>query len=151
MIAIESYLRAPDGQFVPAEQAAFEPADDLHIEGAIQLTVNYVDVLDRSLWDDVDQLWAYIANMVESLGKSDSASTYFPDQPIEFAIARVGGGKVRVWSVVGDVTRSSVIDEGRFMTALRAAGLTFFDAMSRLVPANAATYRYSVAKLSQEA
>ena len=148
MITIESYLRAPGGEFVPVEQASFEPADDLHIEGAIHLAVNYVDVLDRSLWDDVDQLWAYIATMVESLGKSDSASTYFPDQPIEFAIARVGGGKVRVWSVVGDVTRSSVVEESRFMTALRAAGLAFFETMSRLVPANAATYRYSVDKLS---
>lgn len=148
MITIESYLRAPGGEFVPVEQASFVPDDDLHIEGAIHLNVNYVDILDKSLWDDVDQLWAYIANMVESLGKTDSVSTYFPDQPIEFAIARMGGGKVRVRSVVGEVERRSVADEGVFLADLRAAGLKFFDAMSRLVPANAATYRYSIEKLS---
>jgi hypothetical protein len=149
MVTIASYLRDPGGEFVPLDQVDFTPADDLHIEGSIQLTVNGVDVLDKSLWDDVDQLWAYIATMVDGLRTQDKVSTYFPDQPIEFAVARVGGRKVRVWSVVGDTTRSSVVDEERFLSAVRRAGLDFFTAMSRIVPVNAATYRYSVDKLSQ--
>jgi hypothetical protein len=148
MISITSYLRDPAGEFVPVDDADFVPADDRHIEGAIQLTVNHVDIMDTSLWDDVDQLWAYIATMVATLGTADSASTYFPDQPIEFTVARTGGGRVRVESTVNGLVRGSVVDEDRFLSALRAAGLDFFAAMSRIVPANAAAYRESVDALS---
>ena len=147
-ISVASYLRIADGEFVPVSEATVVPPDDRHIEGAIRLTVNGVDVLDTSLWDDVDQLWAYIATMIDGLAKSDRVSTYFPDQPIEFAIERIGGRKVRVSADAREGKRTSVIEEDRLLSALRTAGLDFFDAMSRLVPGNAPTYRYSVQKLS---
>jgi hypothetical protein len=148
VIGVESYLRTPDGEFVPVSEATAPPPNDLHIEGAIHLSVNGVDVLDTSLWDDVDQLWAYIATMLDDLAKTDRVSTYFPDQPIEFAIERMPGRNVRVSTVIGDEKRRTVVAEESLVSALREAGLAFFDAMSRLVPANAATYRYSVQKLS---
>ena len=148
MISVATYLRTPDGGFVPVADVTAAPPNDLHIEGAIHLTANGVDVLDTSLWDDVDQLWAYIATMVDDLAKSDRVSTYFPDQPIEFAIERMRGRMVRVSTVVGDEKRTSVVDEDGLLAALRTAGLEFFDTMSRLVPGNAETYRHSVQKLS---
>lgn len=148
MISVASYLRTAGGEFVPVPDVTVAPPNDMHIEGAIHLTVNGVDVLDTSLWDDVDQLWAYIATMIDDLAKSDRVSTYFPDQPIEFAIERVGGRKVRVSTSASKGKRTSVIEEDRLLAALRTAGLEFFDAMSRLVPGNAPAYRYSVQKLS---
>jgi len=149
MISIVSYLRTADGDFVPVPEATVAPPNDLHIEGAIELTVNGVDVMDTSLWDDVDQLWAYIASMVDDLAKSDSVSTYFPDQPIKFAIERMHGRKVSVSTDTGEAKkRRTVVDEDSLVSALRAAGLEFFDAMSRLVPRNAETYQVSVRRLS---
>lgn len=149
MIRIVSYLRDPkSGEFVPVDQVTFAPPNDLHIEGAIELTVNGVAVLDTTLWDDVDQLWAYIATMVETLSHADSAMTYFPDQPIEFAITRTGGRKVRVSARIGDEVRGAVADEDEFLSALRQAGPEFFTTMSRLVPANAPMYRNSIDKLA---
>lgn len=148
MISVVSYLRTADGEFVPVPEATVPPPDDMYIEGAIHLTVNGVDVLDTSLWDYVDQLWAYIATMVDGLAKSDRVSTYFPDQPIEFAIERVGRRMARVSTDASKGKRTSVVEEDRLLSALRTAGLEFFDAMSRLVPANAAGYRLSVQKLS---
>lgn len=149
MIDIISYLRDPSGDFVPVDRVTARPADERHVEGAIHLTINNVDVIDRSMWDVVDQLWSYLADIVDTLRRTDSATTYFPDRPIELSVARIGGGKVRVWSVVQDAVRGSVVDESRFTSAVRAAGLAFFEALTRLVPGNATTYEDAVRKLSR--
>lgn len=148
MIETTSYLRDPAGEMVPVTEADFVPPDADYIEGGIDLVIERVPVLDRSMWDLVDQLWAYISHMVATLATKDSATTYFPDQPIEFSITRVGGGRVRVASVAGDRTRESVTREEDLLSALRKAGLEFFAALSELVPGNASTYRASVARLS---
>jgi hypothetical protein len=59
-----------------------------HIEGAIELDINGVDVIDQSMWDDVNQLCAYLTDMLMDLGKKGEASSYFPDQPIKIGFKR---------------------------------------------------------------
>jgi hypothetical protein len=44
------------------------PIPDLdYIEGAIELSVYGVVIIDRSMWDYVDQLWSYIAESISVL------------------------------------------------------------------------------------
>src|ERR1700751_209593 len=125
-IEVTTYLRSAAGEFVPAGEASVPPADKRHIEGFIRLTANHIDIIDQTMWDDVDQLWAYIADMISTLEKEGRASTYFPDQPIPLTFTRVGKGRISVSSQVGDRARSAVVDEDRFISGMKRSGLEFF-------------------------
>lgn len=114
------------------------------MDGAIRLAINNVDIIDQSMWDDVDQLWSYIANMITDLEKTGCARTYFPDQAIELSFRRLRGGRVLVRSVC-HTARAAVIEEERLVSSLRKAALDFFDATSRLVPMG---YPEQIARLS---
>lgn len=149
MIQIESYLRDPCGTFVPVEEVMFTPADPIHIDGAIHLTINHVDIIDLSMWDLVDQLWAYIADVVVRFKETDEASCYFPDQPIELKFQRDNQGRVVVSVDPGGKTRRVVVEADELLEALRKAGLKFFHEMGRIVPANAAVDQIYVDKLLQ--
>ncbi|MFC7743159.1 hypothetical protein ACFQXA_22635 [Nocardiopsis composta] len=90
--SVTSLLQAADGSFVPVGEWDGEFEDPDHIDGAIVLSVDGEVFFDESLWDLVDQLWAYILNMLEELGEKDSAKTFFPDQPVELVFRRIGEG-----------------------------------------------------------
>ena len=88
MVTVTTYLRAPDGTFQPVETSTSAPADPDYVEGAIELTIDATTIIGTEEWDYVDQLWAYIANMLLNLKTDDVASTYFPDQPIKLTFER---------------------------------------------------------------
>jgi hypothetical protein len=149
VIKIRSYLRQPDSLFAPIEDVTETPSDPRHVEGAIQLSIDEVPILDNELWDDVDQLWAYIGNMVEELVRSGHASTLFPDQPIELTFRRTGNGRVLVSTHVDDDdVRAASVDERELLSALRESGSAFFQKMTTLLPMNAAGYDDAVRRLN---
>ncbi|MGP3780147.1 hypothetical protein ACTWKC_01920 [Bacillus sp. 4A_MP3] len=39
-------------------------------------------MLDATMWDLVDQLWAYFLNLIEETIETGESETYFPDQPL---------------------------------------------------------------------
>ena len=143
MIEITTYLRDAAGRLVNAEEASFSPPNRKHIEGAIHLRINDVDILDLSMWDDVDQLWCYIVNMIDGLETNGYAQTYFPDQPIELSFKRLSRRAVLVRSVGREVLGSS-IDQDCLVPALKKAALDFFARISLLVPAG---YPIQIARL----
>src|SRR5215475_4985822 len=96
LIKIESFLRNNDGSFVSIQDVTNSPTDTRHVEGAIELSIDDIVLLDMKLWDDVDQLWAYIGDMLVNLRKGAEASTYFPDQPIKLTFKRLAAGRVLV-------------------------------------------------------
>lgn len=134
-VVVGSYLRIGDGKFVPIESVEKpEIAHPRHIDGAIELTINGTAILDTSLWDLIDQLWAYIADMLVVLAQRGESRTYFPDQPIQLTFKRIGETVVRVSCDVNHSIRSAVIDEVTLTSTLRDAGLIFFAKMQELVP-----------------
>jgi hypothetical protein len=149
LIKIESFLRNGDGTFVPIGDATNAPADARHVEGAIELSIDDVVVLDKTLWDDVDQLWAYIGDMLVSLRSGAEASTYFPDQPIKFAFKRLAGGRVLVTLENGPDRRSVATDEREFVDSLSRHASFFFGRMSGLIPANRGGYEDAALRFSQ--
>lgn len=104
------------------------------------LSANGVEVLSLEHWDYVDQLWSYVVNMLESLKTSDSASTGFPDQPMELKFTRKGSYGVLVQSIARDDKRSAVVEEAELLSVLREAGVRFFDRMQELDPRSASSY-----------
>ena len=146
MIAIQTFLRNADGGFMLVEHCSESPSDPDYIEGAIELIVDDVEIIGKSQWDYVDQLWSYIVSMAEKLKGDNRADTYFPDQPILLALQKERG-RVVVSAKVREGIRRASVDEDELMDALRSAGRIFFEKLSEMVPSNAASYRMDLAKL----
>ncbi|WKU44775.1 hypothetical protein Q3V23_12190 [Streptomyces sp. VNUA116] len=140
VLEVSSFLRDSSGALLPIEQADFSIPDPSYVEGALVLSANGVEVLSLEHWDYVDQLWSYVVNMLESLKTSDSASTGFPDQPMELKFTRKGSYGVLVQSIARDDKRSAVVEEAELLSVLREAGVRFFDRMQELDPRSASSY-----------
>ncbi|MDF3298562.1 hypothetical protein [Streptomyces tropicalis] len=149
MIEITSYLRTKSGSFVDVAEASFPPADPSYVEGAIDMTINGVRILDQELWDYVDELWAYIGDMVLKLADEDEVSTYFPDQPIRLLFKRLGGGLVLVSLTYDDVKRTVPVEERELVDALQRSGTEFFTRMKELLPENALGYDDALTRLTR--
>ncbi len=148
MIEVQTLLRLPDGAFVQVEACEERPRNAQYVEGAIELVADGVQILSVAEWDYVDQLWAYISDMINSLPEKGEASTYFPDQPIMLKFFRGSPGRLLVSCRVGDEMRQVNVSESNFLAALKAAGDSFFREMSRLLPENSQGYdiaRHSLA------
>lgn len=151
MIEIDTYLRDPDGDLVRIDDYAGRLPSVDYIEGALELTVDGNVIIDTSCWDYIDELWAYISNMIELLDSGqDSASTYFPDQPVEFSLTRQGRSRILVRlsapeqperNIRGikipaspEIKRVASADEKELIGSLRENGARFFRKMIALVP-----------------
>jgi hypothetical protein len=147
LIEVESYLRASDGEFTPIAEASHPPADTRRIEGAITLRIDNVTVLDTAVWDYVDQLWAYICDMVGALSEKSEVSTYFPDQPIKLIFRRQGNGRILVSAEMSRGSRVANADEHEFVSELQSKGSEFFAKMSELLPENRRGYDDALTRL----
>jgi hypothetical protein len=148
MIKITSYLRTKSGSFIDVAEAIVPPPDPSYVEGAIDMTVNGVQVLDQELWDYVDELWAYISDMVLKLATEDEASTYFPDQPIRLSFKRLSAGLVLVSLAYDDVKRTVSVEERELVATLQRSGTEFFTRMKELLPENALGYDDALTRLT---
>jgi hypothetical protein len=149
MIEIKSYLRDSGGRFTAVDSVTATPRDPLHVEGAVELTINGVQIMDTEMWDDVDQLWAYLSRMIPALREQGQASTFFPDQPIELTFRRQGKSRVLVTLEINGKTRTAATEERSLIEALRVHGSAFFNTMIRLLPDNKDVYEKSLARLNQ--
>ncbi|MET8138797.1 hypothetical protein ABZU32_00665 [Sphaerisporangium sp. NPDC005288] len=135
MVEVETFLKAVDGKFVRVEACRTPPPDSDYIEGAIRLSVDGLEVIGTEQWDYVDQLWCYIAEMVNKTQSSGYAETYFPDQPIKLSF-RATGSRVLLTVKIGDEVKTASAASVEFLDAVKAAGVIFFRKMSELAPAN---------------
>jgi hypothetical protein len=147
MISIESYLRSASGEFIPISDCNTPPPDERHVAGAIEFNIDGVAIIDRSMWDDVDQLWAYILEMVPALDASGESYTYFPDQPIKLTFSNVGPDMVLVSLRSGSESRRAATGKQQLIGEVRRAGGEFFRLLSRLVPANAGAYNEIISRM----
>jgi hypothetical protein len=150
-IHVASYLYTgqAQGEFLPIEQATrLYGDDDMYVEGAIELAIDKVVILDQELRDYVDQLWAYIVRMVQEVesGKA-GAKTYFPDQAILLTFER-SGDKVRVSCKIGDELRVAEAAMNSLFPALKTAARVFFTKMIELAPDGRQAYEDALSRLS---
>ncbi|MEU7598667.1 hypothetical protein AB0B79_37480 [Streptomyces sp. NPDC039022] len=133
MVDIESFFRVPDGTFVRASDCDVVPSDPDYVEGALELSVYGQELIGQDEWDYIDDLWCYISDMVPKVQSTGYAETYFPDQPIKLSF-RKEGSRILVTATVGKEIRKASAASEEFLTAVRRAGLAFFDELSRLLP-----------------
>jgi hypothetical protein len=160
LIEIVSYLRSPGGDLTRIEEALSAPRDPTHVEGALEMTIDGVRIVDTTSWDCIDGLWAYIADMIGSLRRTGEATTLFPDQPIRLSFRRQGKRRVLVTFDARVPTnpkvptliripedqrfRAATVDEEELVLALREHGKLFFDKMISLLPERRRVYEHSL-------
>ncbi|MFI9201846.1 hypothetical protein [Streptomyces sp. NPDC053048] len=135
MVEIETFLKGADGGFVQVEACHTPPTDLDYIEGAILLSIDGLEIIGLEEWDYVDQLWCYVADMVKQVRATGYAETYFPDQPIELSF-RASGSRILVTSKIGAEVKRASASSVDLLDSVRVAGLSFFEKMSQLAPAN---------------
>jgi hypothetical protein len=133
MVKIRTLLRAQSGSFSPVE-IADRPEDPDYIEGAIELTVDGIEILTIREWDYVDQLWGYIVKLTHDLAAGvGEVQTTFPDQPILLSFVN-RSGRLQISCKYDSVNRSAVADLDDAIRALREAATDFFGRMIILWP-----------------
>ncbi|MEU0466983.1 hypothetical protein ABZ215_23530 [Amycolatopsis sp. NPDC006131] len=147
MIEIRNFLRREDGTFEPLLATSDPPEDPLYVEGAIELVIDGVEIMGLTHWDLVDQLWAYICTLLARLPAEQRVSTLFPDMPVEFAIERIGGGRVLVSCSGGREVRRTSVGEAELVEALSAGARHALGLLSALLPENAEDYRHDLSQL----
>ncbi|MGY6241222.1 hypothetical protein [Burkholderia ambifaria] len=126
MISSKTYLKFKN-KFVDFHTFDGKIKDPNYIEGAIELSVDGVVLLDRSMWDCVDQLWAYLTEGLVCVSRGEGFKTYFPDQPIEIKFD-VRGGSVVV-SVTVHETVKVVVDRFEFVSEMKRFAIEFFECL----------------------
>lgn len=150
VIEVNSYLRNSRGDLVPLDEVSEPPADPGYIEGSLELIIDSVAIIDKAMWDYINELWAYVSNMVELLIAQGESETYFPDQPIKLSFRRQDKGWVLVTLAVPatperrirDIVipasagekRVAIAQEDELIATLRENGVKFFRKMRALLP-----------------
>ncbi|HEY0482321.1 MAG TPA: hypothetical protein VGD37_32595 [Kofleriaceae bacterium] len=142
MIEVSTYVFAGRA-YHPIAELHTPVADPDYIKGAIELSIDGVDIITRAEWDLVDQLWAYLVNGACELASGRSFATRFPDQPIEllFTAGEHDDG-VTVEIRYRGVGRPAKARVGRreLIVAIADAAEPVFTKLLELAPSNRAGY-----------
>lgn len=128
MILVKTYIKSKSG-FVEFNHYKEEFEDLDYIEGAIELTINGVVLLNKDMWDYIDQLWSYIADGIICIQSNKSFETYFPDQPIKVSFTPIKES-VSV-SVTCDSENKVKVDKREFIHEMSKHAIVFFDYLRR--------------------
>ncbi|MEU5880341.1 hypothetical protein [Spirillospora sp. NPDC047279] len=147
MIEIRTYLETSDERLVEIGSATEAPPDENYVEGALELTVNGVRIIDVAMGDYIDQLWSYISDMVSDLLATGSADTRFPETPTTLSFQRQGHNRVLVTLEKRGERRVASAAEDELVDALRTHGAEFFAVMTRLLPQAQKSHEAALSRL----
>lgn len=99
--------------------------DTSYIEGVIYFEYNGVILMDFTYWDIIDQLWAYLINLVEDFFLNKESEVYFPDQPIKLKLKDINESLVLFTIESKDVTRLA-LPKQELIRCILESGESFF-------------------------
>ncbi len=123
MFVIESYLKRPSVKIDSLVKLDCMPDD--YLEGVLYLEYNGSVFMDFTHWDIIDQLWAYMLNLIEDYIKTEKAEVYFPDQPIKLKLSKVSKTLV-LFSIVSNELIQLTLPKQEFFQSIVEAGEVFF-------------------------
>ncbi|WP_370945089.1 hypothetical protein AB5J62_39220 [Amycolatopsis sp. cg5] len=148
MVEVRTFLRMPDGSFEPFSECVTSPRDPDYVEGAIELVVEGVEIFGLPEWDLVDQLWAYICEMLARFRAENQVQISFPDSPIDFILKRSSPGRVLVTAQMTQEKRSVSVSEEELVTALTVEARRVLTRMSELLPGSKGSYAIALDQLA---
>lgn len=147
MFQVKSYILKPGRNVTDLDDVARNPQNDFveitdlkglesirrkldfkYLAGAIWMHYHGQLLLDHRYWDLVDQLWAYILNLVDEVLQKGEGSVCFPDQPVELGLKLVHQDWL-IFSVKDSQNARYLLPRHDFLTALVLGAEQFFNGM----------------------
>ena len=95
-----------------------------YLEGAIYITFNDQVIMDCTMWDLVDTLWAYFLILIKDVIEKDKAEIYFPDQAIQIKMQAnkdfimfslmMPNNEARQWNLPRDLFLKALLDGAQY-------------------------------------
>ncbi len=146
-IHIKSWLKV-EQNFVEIENFQSQIEDSDYIYGAIDLIVDDQELLNKAMWDLVDQLWYYLALGLIEISDGNNFSTHFPDQAILMEFKHVNNNYILI-SVKAKKLYHGFVEKREFLKCMSQAGIHFFELMEKIVPENVDMYREAIEQLEK--
>lgn len=118
-----------------------------YIEGCIKITYQETTILDFCHWDLVDQLWSYIITLIEQYYAQGSASTYFPDQPLQLSLQKKPGLNMSLMISSSKEEKIWNIPELESLCLMLDAAKLFFETMYALELINSETCDHEIQRI----
>ncbi|MDX4951182.1 hypothetical protein [Proteus mirabilis] len=137
MIEVSTFLKVGN-EFLNIYDYEGELDDDFYVEGALELSINNIKLIDKSMWDCIDQLWCYFVDGLILISENKEFRTNFPDQPIEVIFTPV---KEHILiSVKANIQKKAFIKKAVFITYMASHAKEFFAKLVTLGKANVNLY-----------
>lgn len=129
MIEIRTYIKSGDEFY---DVFTFEgPLDDVdYIDGALELTINGVNLINKEMYDYIDQLWAYISEGLVNLFNGKSYKVFFPDQPIEIEFLPIKNDGV----LISIYNNKIFYNKNDFLNVMSKHAKSFFERLILIEP-----------------
>ncbi|ENJ9654218.1 hypothetical protein AB2T14_001841 [Clostridium botulinum] len=119
-----------------------------YLEGAIYLRYGDETILDFRLWDYVDQLWAYIINLVEEFTLNGDSQTLFPDQPIKIKFKSISD-EYMIMIVENDSLYTWTLPKKEFLNILLNESELFFKTITENLNISESYYTFDLSKIQE--
>jgi len=122
--------------------------DAEYVEGAILLKYQGNVLLDFRCWDLVDQLWAYLVNLIYDYMKVGESKTYFPDSPVKMELKSLTDELVSFELKIKIVEIWELPKRDFFCNLLDSATI-FFEQLKEIIIVNAELYEYEIKRINE--
>ncbi|KIO57074.1 hypothetical protein B4143_0508 [Bacillus subtilis] len=102
-------------------------------------------MLDVTMWDLVDQLWAYFLNLIEEAIETGKSETYFPDQPLLLKMKSISNDML-LFEI--DQKQKVLLPKLDFFESLLKNAKSFFETMNFVLEENC-DYEYELNKIDE--
>ncbi|AHK48100.1 hypothetical protein AJ82_02855 [Bacillus velezensis TrigoCor1448] len=119
--------------------------DPNYLSGAIILKYGEQELLDVTMWDLIDQLWAYFLNLIEEAIETGESETYFPDQPLLLKMKSISNDML-LFEI--DEKQKVLLPKLDFFETLLKNAKSFFETMNFILEENC-DYEYELNKIDE--
>lgn len=146
MISLKSYIKLND-DYIDIFEFEGVIKDKNYIEGAIELTINNIELINLEMWDYIDQLWGYFSEGLECISNNNEFKTNFPDQSIQVNFKPIG--KNVLFSVHCHSENKVIINKDEFIHVMSKHALYFFEKLSSLRGIDTNHYKNEIEQLKR--
>lgn len=100
-----------------------------YLEGAIIIKFNDQILMDVTTWDLVDDLWAYILDVIEKVLNTGFGETYFPDQPLRLSMRSLANDLL-LFELDTPIQVKATVPKRDFLLTLIEGAYYFFQKMN---------------------
>ena len=122
--------------------------DLTYLAGAIYLKYGDEVMLDFKLWDYVDQLWAYILNLIEEFVLNGSSKILFPDQPAKIKIKKISD-EYMIMVLETNTRHTWTLPSKEFVITLLNESQFFFKSITESLRLTEDQYSFEISKTQE--